>query len=93
MILCTYRQKIISQKPIFSLSDEKKLSHEYHKTNFPYLYHFLPCQHNVLTYKTNKKNTQTSFGPMENPVALNVCGNFPLATTQWVGLTETDSNK
>ncbi len=30
---------------------------------------------------------------MENPVALNVCGNFPLATTEWVGLTETDSNK
>jgi len=30
---------------------------------------------------------------MENPVALNVSGNFPLATTQWVGLTETDSNK
>lgn len=30
---------------------------------------------------------------MENPVALNVCGKFPLATTQWVGLSETDSNK
>ncbi len=30
---------------------------------------------------------------MGNPVALNVSGNVPLGTTEWVGLTETDSNK